>query len=57
MRFSNFTLNAFGPLQGVGLTFLYNGRKGPDLPGGKWLWYVAYPAHLLVLGLIPGGTP
>lgn len=57
MRFSNFTLNAFGPLLGVGLTFLYNGRKGPDLPGGKWLWYVAYPAHLLVLGLIPGGTP
>ena len=52
LRFSNFVLNAFGPLLGVGLTFFYNGKKGPDLPGSNWLWYIAYPAHLLILGLI-----
>lgn len=52
MRFSNFTLNALGPLPGVALTFFYNGKKGPDSPGNKWLWYIAYPAHLLILGLI-----
>lgn len=52
LRFSNFVLNAFGPLLGVGLTFLYNGKKGPDIPFTKWLWYVFYPAHLLALGLI-----
>lgn len=52
MRFSNYALNAFGPLLGVGLTFFYNGKKGPALPGIKWLWYGAYPAHLLILGLI-----
>lgn len=52
MRFSNFTLNAFGPLLGVGLTFLYNGKKGPDRRGLKYLWYIFYPAHLLILGVI-----
>lgn len=52
MRFSNFTLNAFGPLLGVGLTFLYSGKKGPDRRGLNYLWYIFYPAHLLILGLI-----
>lgn len=52
MRFSNFALNAFGPLLGVGLTFLYNGKKGPDRQGLNYLWYIFYPAHLFILGLI-----
>ena len=52
MRLSNYTLNALGPLLGVGLTFFYNGKKGPDRPGLKYLWYLFYPAHLLLLGLI-----
>lgn len=52
MRFSNFSLNAFGPLLGVGLTLFYNGKKGPDCRGLKYLWYVFYPAHLLFLGMI-----
>ena len=52
MRLSNFTLNAFGPLLGVALTFFYNGKKGPDISGSKWFWYVLYPTHLLILGLI-----
>ena len=45
-------INAVGPLLGVAFTFFYNGKKGPSFPGDKYLWYVFYPAHLLVLGLV-----
>lgn len=45
-------VNAVGPLLGVGFTFFYNGKKGFTFPGDKYLWYVFYPAHLLILGLI-----
>ena len=45
-------INALGPLLGVAFTFFYNGKKGPSFPGDKYLWYVFYPAHLLVLGLV-----
>ena len=41
----------FGTLLSLPLLWLYNGRKG----GGrysKWIFYIFYPAHLLVLGLI-----
>ena len=48
-------INALGPLLGVALTFLYNGKKGRTFPGDKYLWYIFYPAHLLVLGLIYQG--
>ena len=44
-------INAVGPLLGVAFTFFYNGKKGPAFPGDKYLWYVFYPAHLLLLGL------
>ena len=44
-------VNAVGPLLGVAFTFFYNGKKGPAFPGDKYLWYVFYPAHLLLLGL------
>lgn len=30
----------------------YNGQRGEHPIGGKWLFYVYYPAHLTVLGLI-----
>lgn len=42
-------LNALGPFLGVALTFTYSGQPGRPLP--KWLWYLAYPLHLLILGL------
>ena len=45
-------INALGPLLGVAFTFCYNGKRGPAFPGDKYLWYVFYPAHLLVLGLV-----
>ncbi len=45
-------INALGPLLGVAFTFCYNGKRGPSFPGDKYLWYVFYPAHLLVLGLV-----
>lgn len=44
-------INALGPLLGVAFTFFYNSKKGLSFPGDKYLWYVFYPAHLLVLGL------
>ena len=43
--------NALGPLLGAALTFCYNGKRGLTFPGDKYLWYIFYPAHLLVLGI------
>ena len=45
-------INALGPLLGVAFTFCYNGKRGLAFPGDKYLWYVFYPAHLLLLGLV-----
>jgi len=33
-------------LASVALVAFYNGKRGPDL---KWLFYAAYPAHILIL--------
>ena len=30
----------------------YNGERGKNIPGTKWLFYIYYPAHLVVIGII-----
>ncbi len=49
-------INAAGPLLGVAFTLAYNGQKGHTFPGDKYLWYIFYPAHLLLLGLVHAAT-
>lgn len=34
------------------LYFLYNGESGSKKPVHKWFFYIFYPAHLLVLGIL-----
>ena len=42
-------LNVLGPYLGVIATLFYNGKPGARFPGSKYIWYVAYPAHLAIL--------
>ena len=30
----------------------YNGERGKKVPGTKWLFYIYYPAHLFIIGII-----
>lgn len=41
--------NALATIIGSILILLYNGKKGADI---KYLFYVFYPAHILILGII-----
>ncbi|MGN0551327.1 MAG: TraX family protein [Acutalibacteraceae bacterium] len=41
----------FGVLFVIPILMLYNGKLG-GRRGGKWFFYIFYPAHLLALGLI-----
>ena len=47
-------LNTMGPLLGVVLTFFYNGERGRSFPRDKYIWYAAYPLHLLLLAWAAG---
>ncbi len=49
-------INAVGPLLGVAFLLFYNGKKGYTFPGNKYLWYVFYPVHLLLLALMRTGV-
>lgn len=41
-----------GVMGGMWLITLYNGEKGKSLPGGRWFFYLYYPAHLLAIYLV-----
>ena len=30
----------------------YNGKRGKKIPATKWLFYIFYPVHLIVVGII-----
>lgn len=48
----SYIINVYGPFIGILLTFLYNGKKGTTNNTLKYLWYVFYPAHLLIIGIL-----
>lgn len=41
-----------GLLMFLPLFYLYNGEKGANGTFGKWFFYIVYPLHLLVFGII-----
>lgn len=41
-----------GLFMGLALVLLYNGRLGKGGKAMKWLFYIFYPAHMLILGAI-----
>ena len=43
---------SLGTFLSVVLLLLYNGESGKKTRGGKWFFYVFYPLHMTVLGLI-----
>lgn len=43
---------SLGTFLSVPLLLCYNGESGKKTKGGKWFFYVFYPLHMTVLGLI-----
>ena len=41
-----------GLLMFIPVILLYNGEKGSSHPVNKWFFYIFYPTHLVVLGLL-----
>lgn len=42
----------FGVLLALPILFLYNGKKGSSSKFNKWFFYVFYPLHITILGLL-----
>lgn len=49
--FGNTVISKFGVFIVLPLLKLYNGEKGKSF-GGRWFFYIFYPAHLLILAII-----
>lgn len=41
-----------GVFMAIPLLLMYNNKKGNDHPINKWIFYIIYPLHLLIIGLI-----
>ena len=50
--FAALPVRVFGMFLPLLLLRYYDGTRGTDRPWGKWLFYLFYPAHLLLLGLL-----
>lgn len=53
-------ISALGVFCVISLLMLYNGKRGGERTGklgkqARWLFYIAYPAHLLLLGILYRG--
>ncbi|RVU54373.1 TraX family protein [Anaerosphaera multitolerans] len=49
-------LSEFGLFIPIILLKYYNGERGSSSPFSKWIFYIYYPLHLLVIGIISGLT-
>lgn len=42
----------FGVLLALPLLYLYNGKKSKNNSFNKWFFYIFYPAHMVIIGLL-----
>jgi hypothetical protein len=54
LRFDDFygMMMLFASLLAVVPAALYNGERGPDSKTMKWAFYIIYPFHLLLFGMV-----
>lgn len=36
----------------IPILYQYNGKRGKNIPGTKWLFYIYYPVHLVIVGIL-----
>lgn len=46
------SLYMLGVFPALAFLKLYNGKRGKRFFGSKWLFYIYYPAHMLIIGLV-----
>lgn len=46
------SLFQFGVLLALPLLYLYNGKKSKNNSFNKWFFYIFYPAHMVIIGLL-----